>query len=122
MNNDRVAQSSIVPVRQCLQKIMDMWDVFERMEPSMATNTEEIVAQRAAFYGILFVCIRIPSKKEEYKLSELRIFFEVHLWFACMEQNGVFKAVLCMCTNYNNGLIHYSGSGNPTSKSKMTIS
>ena len=45
----------------------------------MANNMEEIVAQKAAFYGTLFACTRIPPKKEEYKLSELRTLFEVHL-------------------------------------------
>jgi hypothetical protein len=53
--------------------------------PSTATDTEEIVARRAAFYGTLFACIGIPQKKEEYKFSELRTLFEVHLRFACME-------------------------------------
>jgi hypothetical protein len=121
MNNDRVARSPIVLVRQCLQKIRDMWDFFGRVGPSTATDTEEIVARRAAFYGTLFACTGIPPKKEEYKLSELRTLFEVHLRFACMEQNGVFKAVLHMYTDYNSGLTRYSGSENLTSRSKMTI-
>jgi hypothetical protein len=80
------------------------------------------VARRAAFYGTLFACTGISPKKEEYKLSELRTLFEVHLRYACMEQNGVFKAVLRMCIDYDSGLTRYSGSGNLTSRPKMTIS
>jgi hypothetical protein len=34
----------------------------------------------------------------------------------------VFKAVLRMCIDYDSGLTCYSGSGNPTSRPKMTIS
>jgi hypothetical protein len=98
-----------------------MWEFFGRVGPSTATDTEEIVAQRAAFYGTLFSCTGIPPK-EEYKLLELRTLFEVHLRYACMEQNGVFEAVLHMYTDYDSGLTHYSGSGNPTSRPKMTIS
>ena len=122
MNNDCIARSPIVPVRQCLQKIKDIWDFFGRVGPYTATNTEDIVAQRAAFYGTLFACTGIPPKKEEYKLSELKTLFDVHLRFACMEQNGVFEAVLCMCTDYDSGWTHYSSSGNLTSRPKMTIS
>jgi hypothetical protein len=122
VNNDRIARSPIVLVRQCLQKIRDMWEFFGRVGPSTATDTEEIVARRAAFYGTLFACTGIPPKKEEYKPSELRTLFEVHLRYACMEQNGVFEAVLRMCTDYDSGLTRYSGSGNPTSRPKMTIS
>jgi hypothetical protein len=88
----------------------------------MATDTEEIVARRATFYGTLFACTGIPPEKEEYKLSELKTLFEVHLWFACMEQNGVFEAMLRMCIDYDSGLTCYSGSGNPISRPKMTIS
>jgi hypothetical protein len=62
------------------------------------------VARRAAFYGTMFACTEIPPKKEEYKLSELRTLFEVHLRYACMEHNGVFEAVLRMCTDYDSGL------------------
>jgi hypothetical protein len=122
VNNDRVARSPIVPVCQCLQKIRDIWEFFGRVGTSTATDTEEIVARRAAFYGTLFACTGIPPKKEEYKLSELRTLFEVHLRYACMEHNGVFEAVLRMCTDYDSGLTRYSGSGNPTSRPKMTIS
>jgi hypothetical protein len=122
VNNDRVVRSPIVPIRQCLQNFRDMWDFFGRVGPSTATDTEEIVGPRAAFYGTLFACTGIPPKKEEYKLSELRTLFEVHLRFACMEQNGVFEAVLRMCTDYDSGLTRYSGNGNPTSRPKMTIS
>jgi hypothetical protein len=46
---------------------------------------EEIVGRRAAFYSTLFAYTGIPPKKEEYKLSELRTLFEVHLRFACVE-------------------------------------
>jgi hypothetical protein len=122
VNNDCVARSPIVPVCQCLQKIRDMWEFFGRVGPNTAIDTEEIVARRAAFYGTLFACTGIPPKKEEYKLSELRTSFEVHLRYACMEQNGVFEAVLRMCIDYDSGLTCYSGSGNPTSRPKMTIS
>jgi hypothetical protein len=103
-------------------KDQDMWDFFGRVGPTTAIDTEEIVAQRAAFYGTLFAYTGIPPKKEEYKLSELRTLFEVHLRFAYMEQNGVFEVVLRMCTDYDSGLTRYSGSGNPTSRPKMTIS
>jgi hypothetical protein len=34
----------------------------------------------------------------------------------------VFEAMLRMCTDYDSGLTRYSGSGNPTSRRKMTIS
>jgi hypothetical protein len=34
----------------------------------------------------------------------------------------MFEAVLRMCTDYDSGLTRYSGSGNPTSRPKMTIS
>jgi hypothetical protein len=122
VNNDRVARSPIILVRQCLQKIRDMWEFFGRVGPSIATDTEEIVARRAAFYGTLFACTGIPPKKQEYKLSKLRTPFELHLWFACMEQNEVFEAMLRMYTDYDSGLTHYSGSGNLTSRPKMTIS
>jgi hypothetical protein len=103
-------------------EVRDMWEFFGRVGPSTATDPEEIVARRAAFYGTLFACTGIPPKKEEYKLSELRTLFEVHLQYACMEQNGVFEEVLRMCTEYDSGLTYYSGSGNPTSRPKMTIS
>jgi hypothetical protein len=80
------------------------------------------VTRRTAFYGTLFACTGIPPKKEEYKLSELITLFEVHLWFACMEQNRMFRNVLLMCTNYDSGFTRYSASGNPTFRVKMTIS
>jgi hypothetical protein len=34
----------------------------------------------------------------------------------------VCEAVLRMCIDYDSGQTHYSGSGNPTSRPKMTIS
>jgi hypothetical protein len=80
------------------------------------------VGRRVAFYSTLFAYTGIPLKKEEYKLSELRTLFEVHLRFACVEQNGVFEAVLRMCIDYDSGLTRYSGSGTPTSKLKILIS
>jgi hypothetical protein len=122
VNNNRVARSPIIPVRQCLQKIRDMWEFFGRVGPSTATDTEEVVAQRVAFYGTLFACTGIPPKKEEYKLSELRTLFEVHLRFACIEQNWMFTEVLRMYSDYDSGFTRYSASGNPTSRPKMTIS
>jgi hypothetical protein len=99
-----------------------MWEFFGRVGPSTAADIEEIVARRAAFYGTLFACTRIPPKKEEYKLSELRTLFEVYLRFACIEWNGVFEAMLRMCTDYDSGLMRYSASRNPTSRPKMIIS
>jgi hypothetical protein len=68
-----------------------MWEFFGRVGLSIAIDIEEIVAWRVAFYGTLFAYIGIPLKKEEYKLSELRTLFEVHLRFACIERNRVSK-------------------------------
>jgi hypothetical protein len=46
----------------------------------------------------------------------------VHLRFVCVEQNGVFKAVFCVCTDYDSGLTQCSGSENLNSRPKMIIS
>jgi hypothetical protein len=99
-----------------------MWEFFGRIEPNTANDTEETVARRIAFYDTLFACTGIPPKREEYKLSKLKTLFEVHLRFACMELNRMFKEVLRMCTDYDSGFTRYSASGNPTSRPKITIS
>ena len=46
----------------------------------------------------------------------------MHLQFTCIEQNGVFKAVFCVCTDYDSGLTQYSGNENLNSRPKMIIS
>jgi hypothetical protein len=68
-----------------------MWDFFGRVGPSTTTDTKEIVARRAAFYGTLFACTGIPPKKEEYKLSELKTLFEVPLRFAAWSRTECLK-------------------------------
>jgi hypothetical protein len=120
VNADQVARSPIISVGQCIEKICGTWNFFGRVEPSTTEDTEAMVTDRAAFYNMLFATTGIPSKKEDYKISELRVLFEVHLRFACVEQDSMFATLLQMCNNYEQGLIDYSEIGK--SRPRMRIS
>jgi hypothetical protein len=72
--------------------------------PSKEIDMEETVVQRAAFYSLLFAYTGIPPKKEEYKFLRLRVLFEVHLRFACVERNTMFEVVLHVCMEYDSNL------------------
>jgi hypothetical protein len=60
-----------------------------RVESNTARTTMATVNDRAAFYNTLLATIRILLKKEDYKILEVRVLFEVHLHFACMEKDLV---------------------------------
>ena len=94
---------------------------FGQVGPTSKHDTESIVEDRASFYSTFFATTRILPKKEEYKLSELKTQFEVHLRLACVEEENIFRAMLWMCTDYNMELTLYSKRGNPRSKSRMAI-
>jgi hypothetical protein len=64
------------------------------------------------FYGTFFASISIPPKIKEYKLSELRGLIEEHLRFVCVEQDNIFEALLCICTNCEKGFTEYNDRGN----------
>jgi hypothetical protein len=89
-----------MPVGQCIEKIRETWNSFGRVGPNTVVDMEATANDRAAFYSTLFAATWIPLKKEDYKVSELRVFFEVHLCFACVEQDSVFAALLQMCNDY----------------------
>jgi hypothetical protein len=107
-------------VGQCIEKIRETWNFFGRMGPNTTVDTEATVNDRATFYSTLFAATGIPPKKEDYKVSELRVLFEVHLRFACVEQDSVFAALLQMCNDYEQGLTQYNETGK--SRPRMKIS
>jgi hypothetical protein len=100
-----------MPAEQCIEKIRETWNFFGRVGPSIAADMEAMVNDRAAFYSTLFVATGIPPKKEDYKILELRVLFDVYLRFACVEQDSMFAALLQVCNDYEQGLIQYSETG-----------
>ena len=79
---------------QCLEKIQATWILFERGGPSSKTNTQVIVDQQIQFYSTLFVATNMQSTKEDPILLELKIKFDVHLRFVCLENDDAFKVVV----------------------------
>jgi hypothetical protein len=94
---------------------------FGQVEPASKHDIESIVEDQANFYCMLFAATGIPPMKEDYKLSDLKIQFDVHLRFACVEDENVFRTILRMSTNFNMGLTFYSKGRNLRSNSRMAI-
>lgn len=94
---------------------------FGKIRLSTLDNTEATVEVQDAFYSTLFVSTCIPPSKEEYKLLELRALFCIFLWFACLEQNVVFNAMLRMNIDYNRGLTKYSENRCLKSRPRLAI-
>jgi hypothetical protein len=57
---------------------------------------------------------------QDYKKSELRVLFEVHLHFVCVEHDSLFVALLQMYNDYEQGLTNYIENGKL--RPRMTIS
>ena len=105
---DRVARYALVTLGQTLEKIQAIWIYFERVGPLNKSDTQVIVDQRAQLYSTLFATIGIQPTKEDPILSELRTKFDVHLRFACLENDDGFKAMLCKCNDFDDGQTKYS--------------
>ena len=103
VNVDRVARCALVTLGQYLEKIRATWIHFGRVGPSSKSDTQAIVDQRAQFYSTLFAATRMQPTKEDPTLSELKTKFDVHLRFACLENNNAFKVVVCMYDDFDEG-------------------
>ena len=119
---DRVARCALVTVGQTLEKIRATWIYFGRVGPSSKSDTQVIVDQRARFYSTLFAATGMQPTKEDPTLSELKTKFDVHLRFACLENDNAFKAVLHMCNDFDDGRTKYSMTRTQKSGLKIAIS
>ena len=77
-----------------LRKIRETWKFFGRVGPSTAKDSQAIIDDRDRFYTTLHAATGIQPTGEHFKLLELRTKFEVHLRYACMQNDIDFEAVV----------------------------